>query len=107
VAELALQRIPIFLRWPVLLVRAVHEGFRRIQIMCSQAGLNPYGIRWNYLPRQFFGGGTLAGKAWKPGMVLQVPQDIVLHHANWTIGIENKIAQLKYVKNVVDSRKAL
>ena len=65
---------------------------------------NPYNVVWNYLPVEFFGGGTLTGKGWKIGDKLQVPQNIILHHANFTVGIENKIAQLQYVRGVVASR---
>lgn len=60
--------------------------------------------KYSSLPKSFLSGGILTGKLWEPGMELLVPEDIVLHHANWTMGIENKIAQLKYVRKVVDSR---
>lgn len=65
---------------------------------------NAYGLKWDYLPPAFFGGGTLSGREWRPGMSLSVPDPIVLHHANWTVGIGNKIAQLKYVKKTVDQK---
>ena len=68
---------------------------------------NLYGIKWNYLPPIFFGGGALTGKRWHPGTKLLVPQGVVMHHANWTIGIKNKIKQLKYVQGVVWKRKKL
>ncbi len=66
---------------------------------------NPYGITWSYLPDIFFGAGTLIaypGYSWHPGKKLPIPQDIVMHHANWTKGIDNKIAQLEYVKKAVN-----
>lgn len=66
---------------------------------------NPYNVVWDYLPDTFFGGGTLTGCEWHPGMFLPIPRDIMMHHANWTKGIKNKIAQLVYVRNVVLSRK--
>ncbi|MFA5008208.1 MAG: putative nucleotide-diphospho-sugar transferase [Candidatus Omnitrophota bacterium] len=65
---------------------------------------NPYRVKWGYLPKEFFGGGTLTGKLWSPGMSLPIPKNIILHHANWTIGVENKIAQLKYVRGVVEKQ---
>lgn len=65
---------------------------------------NPFNIKWQLLPVEFFGGGTLTAKLWKPGVTLPVPQNIVMHHANWTKGITNKIAQLKHVKTVVEQR---
>jgi len=33
-----------------------------------------------------------------------VPKDIVMHHANWTVGIKNKIAQLEYLRDIVKGR---
>lgn len=65
---------------------------------------NPYGVKWGYLPNSFFGGGTLTGREWRPGMILPIPHDIMMHHANWTKGIKNKIAQLVYVRNEVMRR---
>jgi Nucleotide-diphospho-sugar transferase len=66
---------------------------------------NPYNVAWAYLPKTFFGGGTLTGFEWVPGMNLPIPNGIMMHHANWTKGIKNKIAQLIYVRNVVCKRK--
>lgn len=71
----------------------------------SAWGVNPWKVRWGYLPTIFFGGGTLTSRVWNPGMSLPVPEDIVIHHANYTIGLDNKIAQLRYVKDLVESRK--
>lgn len=65
---------------------------------------NPYAIKWDYLPDTFFGGGTLTGHEWLPGKKLPIPANIMMHHANWTKGIRNKIAQLKYVKQTVTKR---
>lgn len=68
---------------------------------------NPYDIAWDYLPETFFGGGTLTaykGYLWKPGMDLPIPDGIVMHHANWTNGVKHKIAQLKYVRKLVESK---
>jgi hypothetical protein len=62
---------------------------------------NHYNVAWDYLPDTFFGGGTLTGYIWSPGKSLPVPDGIMLHHANWTKGIKNKIAQLLYVQNEV------
>jgi len=70
---------------------------------------NPYNITWDYLPVTFFGGGTLTGYRgyiWTPGKKLPIPTDIIMHHANWTRGIKNKIAQLEYVKQHVEKQKS-
>ncbi len=34
-------------------------------------------------------------------MPLIVPTNPIMHHANFTIGVKNKVAQLKYVKEKV------
>lgn len=68
---------------------------------------NPYDIVWDYLPNKFFGAGTLiaySGYLWKPGKQLPIPDDIVMHHANWTKGVKNKIAQLIYVRTEVHKK---
>lgn len=66
---------------------------------------NPYAVAWDYLPDAFFGGGTLTGNFWTPGKTLPIPHNIMMHHANWTKGIKNKIAQLVYVQNEVRKHK--
>jgi len=51
-------------------------------------------------------------KIWNPGKnykdlkELFVPEDILVHHANWTEGLDNKMKQLEYVKSIHVQRKA-
>ena len=78
----------------------VFDKNKQWAIHCRPHFSNSYGIKWRYLPMEFFGGGTLTGKQWTPGTSLVIPRNIVLHHANWTVGLENKIAQLQYVRNI-------
>lgn len=66
---------------------------------------NSYGIKWLYLPVEFFSRGAVSNKIWEPGQKIDVPENIILHHANWTLGVDNKIAMLIYVKNTVENRK--
>ena len=59
-------------------------------------------IKINCLPEAYFTPGLLClNKMWRPGMSFTVPPGIILHHANWTVGLENKIAQLRYVRDLV------
>lgn len=42
------------------------------------------------------------GKLWSPGMPLQkFNKDILSHHANWIMGVNNKIENMKLVKGLV------
>ncbi len=80
------------------------------QCIKKRSKRNPYNIQWDYLPDTFFGGGTLdayLGYLWKPGKKLSIPHNIRIHHANWTNGVKNKIAQLNYVKKEVAKRNRL
>jgi hypothetical protein len=61
---------------------------------------NAYGVRWRYLPPCFFGPGPQLGRTWEPGQPVKVPQGTVMHHANWTIGVVNKLAQLRAVREI-------
>lgn len=48
------------------------------------------------------------GKFWSPRRmypkhaITRLPSDILVHHANWTIGVPNKLAQLSHVRNLFD-----
>ena len=64
-------------------------------------------VRCGYLPYAFFGGGTLTGTRWFPGDYLPIPATIVLHHANFTVGVPNKVAQLTYVRQRVETGSLL
>jgi hypothetical protein len=50
------------------------------------------GLRYGYFARHLV---WCPGRRWKPGLPLKLPPEVLVHHANWTIGVENKIAQLK------------
>ena len=49
-------------------------------------------IRFGYLPAQFFGAGTFNAKIWQMGQRFYIPKFPIMFHANWTVGVDNKIA---------------
>ncbi len=57
-----------------------------------------YEIEWAYLPDIFFSGGRAKTQS---KTNFDIPENIVMHHANGVVGIKNKIAQLQYVKQKV------
>jgi hypothetical protein len=61
---------------------------------------NPEFIRYALLPDTYWTP-VRSGAHWQPGNPLTPPRDIVLHHANKTIGNANKIAQLSTVERLV------
>jgi hypothetical protein len=54
-------------------------------------------IRVKLLGKQFWSN----CRRWRPGQPLNVPDDIVMHHANFTMGVADKLAQLRLVKERV------
>src|SRR5262249_45901592 len=56
---------------------------------------NDYNLNWGYLPETFCSAGTISGEFWEPGRTLVVPERPLIHHANWTIGVPHKLAQLE------------
>jgi hypothetical protein len=78
---------------------------RMDKILYSVANLSG-SCRYTSLPTTFFGGGTFTAKQWHPGDELPVPENPVMHHANYTKGVDSKIAQLKYVRDIVESRRS-
>jgi hypothetical protein len=66
---------------------------------------NEFGVRWRYLPIEFFTTGMKRGTDWQPGQDLRIPKGIVMHHANFCVGAEAKIQQLKEVRRLVASRQ--
>jgi len=75
---------------------------RKLNIKSRSIYPNTYGVKWTYLPDTFFSTGISSGKLWYPGDKVDIPKDIVIHHANWTEGADNKIALLNEVRSKVD-----
>jgi len=97
----------MLLRPPTILFRMLNKVLSsNMKIKLSTRRANKYHLKWEYLPNTFFSGGTLTGNRWVPAENLSIPENIILHHANWTVGMDNKIAQLKYVRDIVQSREA-
>ncbi len=98
----------LFALWSRVREHALEEG--RDQRAFNELVRENAAVRAGLLPDAFFGAGCgLPGDTvdaegrwqyWMPGQRLTLPQDIVLHHANWTIGIENKLEQLRHVASV-------
>ena len=69
----------------------------------DQTSLNEqvYLCKSKFLSRKFFTIAHVTGRVWN-GEDVYIPDDILMHHANWTEGIDNKIKLLKMVKNKID-----
>lgn len=61
-------------------------------------------VSWHLLPTTVWSPGLSNPGIWEPGDPLHVPRGILVHHANYTVGIENKHAQLTAVEEIVRSR---
>jgi hypothetical protein len=52
---------------------------------------------WGLLPERYWTVGRKGG-TWAPGDSVAPPADLMVHHANWTVGIANKMALLEAVR---------
>jgi hypothetical protein len=102
-------------------IRNALETERRDQLLFNRYIRRRHDISWGYLSRSFFGAGMgmpyggsklllcklgiCKPQLWVPGVKLYLPDNVVIHHANWTIGIENKLSQLGYVKRLITARE--
>ncbi len=94
-------------RW----VKEVMDEKRNDQVCINDnlLGVNAFGVKWKRLPENFFGAATLEHKnwntnLWQVGASITVPKDPRMHHANYTIGLPNKMAQLKLVRDIINKR---
>ncbi len=101
--------------WERVRAAAVHEG--RDQRAFQEIVADDRSVRVGRLPEIFFGAGLgipqpddydaeASFRLWEPGDAITIPEGIVLHHANWTIGQEHKLAQLAWVADAVRTRDA-
>ena len=77
----------------------IPPGYSEKKVNKSDLFDNEYSIKWNYLPSKKYINGThvaisTANEEFKPP-----PQTTIMHHATYTTGVENKIKQLKYVRD--------
>ena len=73
-------------------------------------------VKWEFLPDEYWTYGHIAATFNKAGTGLkgswtedtedfEIPDNMIIHHANWTAGIENKIKLLNIVKNKKNGNK--
>lgn len=63
---------------------------------------NKYDLDWCYLPIEKFVGGQYIVESFESQKLTPPPATILMHHATSTLGYENKIRQLEYVRNFVN-----
>jgi hypothetical protein len=89
------------------MMHTVHSDQASLNKLLSNEKFND--IKWNYLPDEFYNPGIYSDekdKKWLPGMEIPFPKNILIHHATYTYGVENKIAQLDYVIKKVNENKS-
>lgn len=56
-----------------------------------------YSINWGLLPLSFWHIGINNGEVWNPGTDFDVPKNLIICHATYVLGVENKCKFLNYV----------
>lgn len=75
-----------------------HRDDQAVMNHILQGGLAPY-VNYALLPPQFFTFGMFYNH-WHGETEFPLPPGIVMHHANWVKGIDNKIKLLQTVRNI-------
>lgn len=96
----------------LFIVRANHKTLDMFNAMVEnyriedQTTLNDHinSVRNKYLSNKFFNYGQTRGHVWDGNEQFNVDKDILVHHANWTIGVDNKIRMLEYVRSKMAGR---
>lgn len=52
-------------------------------------------LDWIFLNHRYWTQGRDTGQVWQPGDPVRPPSDLIMHHANWCIGFNNKMALLE------------
>jgi MoaA/NifB/PqqE/SkfB family radical SAM enzyme len=87
-------------------VRRALERERRDQIAFNRVSREMEDLRVGYLPLSFFGPGTFAARAIRGRQRFYVPDNPVMFHANFTIGVPNKMALLSEAERIAGSGAA-
>lgn len=75
-------------------------GYDDQRIINNLLPRNKYNISYDKLPveKYFTVAASNNAKQWN-GESFEVPKNVIVHHANWTVGVENKKKLLDYVRN--------
>jgi hypothetical protein len=79
-------------------------AFRAITTVAPRRSRAIHGVRWRVLPRTVWSPGLSHPGVWTPGGRLDVPDGILVHHANFCVGVDDKLAQLAAVDAIVTGR---
>lgn len=88
------------------LMQYIHKNLNNFEN--DQAALNQLisktEIKFGILPNQYYSYGPLNGMTnWTPEnkKEIVVPNDVILHHANWTVGVDNKLKLIEIIKQKI------
>ncbi|MEQ8717507.1 MAG: putative nucleotide-diphospho-sugar transferase [Acidimicrobiales bacterium] len=84
--------------------RVARGTFRAITTVAPRRSHSIHGVRWRALPRTVWNPGLSHPGVWTQGSRLDVPQGILVHHANHCVGVDDKLAQLAAVDAIVAVR---
>ena len=63
-------------------------------------------VKHKKLSHRFFTFGHVVPRPWR-GEYFDIPNDILVHHANWVVGVENKIKIMDFVREQYESKRSV
>lgn len=82
----------------------IHSRHRDDQTSIQEALTKVPGLRHALLPKEYFTYGMYYDH-WHGQEQFYVPRNMVLHHANWVIGVDNKLKLLKATRTNYEQQK--
>lgn len=72
------------------------DEFKNDQIAANMM-IGKSGLKYGFLPERYFSVGVKNG-IWRGQQSIYVPEGVLVHHANWTVGVENKLKLIELVR---------
>jgi hypothetical protein len=85
-------------------VLLIHDSCKEDQTAVQQGLRLLPNVKWAFLPKEFFTFGYYLRNWNNKDLEFKVPKNMVMHHANWVVGIENKLNLLKVVRSNFDNK---
>ncbi len=83
----------------------IPHDYKELKVYKPNLFKNSYSLIWNYLPIDKYINGEHVSKSSANEIFIPPPHTTIMHHATSTLGIKNKIKQLKYVNKYLHNLK--
>ena len=105
------QRAALFFEEVLKKIDDSHRDQEAVNLVLALTLTSDTSLKWGMLPASYYtvarrkdGWLPVLRENWDPGTPIWMPDIVLAHHANWTVGIENKLRLLDEVKDLQERR---